>query len=182
MKRIIYSLSVLGLAALLAGCGINFFNGQGLVFSIETGALGYEVTQTGITVSERILHFRSTAGALGATVTGYTIEFFDQNGNVVNGGDNISQGSLNIFVPPGIQCDDPDDLTGCTANSPGATYAEGPEVQTQPYQLLPAGVIFAHLNALQPAGWYGDITFTGFTTTGSGFTTRPFRLAISPPS
>ena len=65
---------------------------------------------------------------------------------------------------------------------PGAVYAEGPEVFTQPYQLLPIGIILAHLNAGEPVGWYGDITFTGITSVGSGFTTQPFRLGIAPPN
>jgi|GEM_PF-1361291 len=182
MKHSVFSLSVLVLIALLGGCGFNLLNVPALEFSISSGTLGYEVDPTGgILIKERTLTFRNRAGGLAATVTGYTITFVDSGGNAVNGGDNVSEGSLNVYVPAGIACKEPDPVIGCTVNSPGATFHEVAVTPTQGYQLLPVGIAFAHLNAGNPVEWYGDIQFTGIASTGAPFTTRSYRLAIAPP-
>ncbi|UCH25878.1 MAG: hypothetical protein JSV66_18460 [Trueperaceae bacterium] len=203
MKRfwLVFALAVPVL--ILTGCGINFFNGPSVSFSTVPGALGYSISSSGvITVGERVLTFRNRAGAMGVTLTGYTIEFFNENGAPVDaiesaaGIDNVSRGSLNLFVPPGIDCTSPDLDLGCTVNSAGATFVEGPVVSTQGYQLLPDGIVLAHLehctiedqNAdgfsglVCPTGWYGEITFTGVSTTGRGYVSGPHILAIAPPN
>jgi hypothetical protein len=185
------------LAGLLTACtGIT--DPPTLSFTmLPSGTLGYEVSSSGeITITTRNLVFRNPAGAHALTLTGYRIEFFDENDQPAPVGDNAQEGSLSLFVPAGIQCASPDPLLGCTMASEGARFAPGVEVVTESgYQLLPVGVAQAHLLRSfpggeddffvvepQPVGWHAEMTFTGRTATGGFYTSPTYRVGIAPPN
>lgn len=183
MKRFVMTLVAAGvLTTLLAACG-GAVGPARLQFNTEPGAIGYSVDDKGvITIGERLLSFRNSTGAYAVTLTGYVITYRSESGGLANGADSYSRGSLNVYVPAGIQCTVPDPVTGCDLRSEGATYGPGKKVTTGGYQLLPVGVAQAHLTAGTPVGWYGEITFTGQDSSGIGFTTTPYVLAIAPPN
>jgi len=185
MKRLLVRAAVAAaLVGLLAACTTTVTPSR-LQFTMSpTGNLGYEVSTTGeITVTARNLVFRNTAGQVGVTLTGLLIEFYDANDAAAPPGDNANVISLNVYVPPGIQCDQPDPVLGCTMQSAGARFAPGLQVTTpEAYQLLPVGVVLAHIGAGQPVGWHADITFTGFTAIGQAFTSETYRVSIAPPN
>ncbi len=184
MRRLLTRFAVLGtMMGLLAACGAPVTE-AGLQFSMSpSGTLGYEVDQSGtITIIGRNLRFRNTAGGHGVTITRFDIEYFTQDGSPIPAGNNSQENAVSLFVPPGIQCLEPDPFTGCTMGMEDWRFAPGPEaISEQSYQLLAVRVAVEHLAAGSPMGWYADITFSGFTATGGAFSTQSYRLAISPP-
>ncbi len=199
MRLLVRAAAAAALIGLLVACQ-GFTDPPTLSFAMQpSGTLGYEVSSDGeITITTRNLVFRNPAGAHGLTLTAYRIEFLDENDQPAPVGDNAQEGSLSVFVPPGIQCDAPDPDTGCTMGSPGYRFAPGPEVVTSSnYQLLPVGVAQEHLFRSfpgfgegddlllltpQPVGWHAEITFTGRTATGGFFTSPTYRVGIAPPN
>ena len=200
MKRLLVRAALAAaLVGLLVACE-GYTDPTGLSFTMEpSGTLGYEVSSSGeITITTRNLVFRNPAGAYGLYLDSYRIEFFDENDDPAPVDDNAQVGSLSLFVPPGIQCDEPDAELGCTMSSPGWRFAPGPQiVSVSGYQLLPAGVAQEHLLRSfpdfgedgdflsfdpQPVGWHADITFTGRTTTGASYTSPTYRVGIAPPN
>lgn len=200
MKRLlIRAAAAAALVGLLVACDA-FTTSAELQFSMEpTGNLGYEVSSSGeITITSRNLVFRNAAGEYGLALSSYRIEFYDENDDPVLDGDNVQLGTLSVFVPPGIHCDEPDAVLGCTLASEGARFAPGPLVVTEAgYQLLPAGIAQAHLlrtfpelgddgdfvpQQPQPIGWHADITFFGRTAVGSSYTSPVYRVGIAPPN
>ena len=184
MKRLLVRAAMAAaLVGLLAACTTTVTPGR-LQFTMSpTGNLGYEVDEDTITITSRNLVFRNTAGQVGVTLTGLLVEFFDENDAAAPAGDNSMVISLNVYVPPGIQCLEPDPVLGCTMLSDGARFAPGPQVETeQGYQLLPATVAVAHVLAGQPVGWHADLTFTGFTAIGQTFSSETYRVSITSPN
>jgi len=149
----------------------------------DSGTIGYEVDDQGrLTVQGRNLRFRNGAGAYGVTISEYRIAYFDQVGNPIDLDGSSQVGSVNLYVPPGIQCDEPDEVYGCQLGDPGWRFAPGAEVVSpQSYQLMPAGLAFAHIAAGYPVGWYAEIEFDGFDTLGQSFTTTPYLVSITAP-
>ena len=170
--------------AVLSGCGFNLFNGEQIVFGVIPAPLGYGASGDTVTVGSRTMSMYSRAGALGASVEGYRVYFFDTDDEPVFANDSTvySEGSLGVYVPAGIRCDVPDPDRGCTAYSQGARFEEGYRVLSQPVQLLPGPVALQHLQAGMPLGWYAEIELYGFTDTGADFVTKRFRVAITAPS
>jgi len=169
--------------ALLSAC-TEVVTAARLQFALsESGAIGYEVDDAGVvTIESRNLRFRNAAGAYGLTVTEYRIGYFDQAGNAINISGTEQVGSVNLFVPAGILCDEPDEVMGCSLGDDGWHFGAGPEVVSpQGYQLLPASIALAHVGAGYPIGWYAEMEFTGFDTSGRSFTTEPYFLAITAP-
>jgi hypothetical protein len=185
MKRLLVRAAVAAaLVGLLAACTTTVTPSR-LQFTMSpTGNLGYEVSSSGeITVTARNLVFRNSAGQVGVTLTGLLIEFYDEADAAAPVGDNANVISLNVFVPPGIQCLEPDPVIGCTMQSEEWRFAPGPQVTTvEAYQLLPIGVVIEHISAGQPVGWHADLTFTGFTAIGQSFTSDTYRVSIAPPN
>jgi hypothetical protein len=199
MQRLLVRAAAAVLVGLLVACeGLG--DPPTLSFTmLPSGTLGYEVSSSGeITITTRNLVFRNPAGAPGLTLTAYRIEFFDENDLPAPVGDNAQDGSLSIFVPPGIQCASPDPQLGCNPLSEGARFAPGVQVVTESnYQLLPVGVAQEHLFRSfpdfggdddlfllepQPVGWHAEITFSGRTATGGFYTSPTYRLGIAPPN
>lgn len=188
-RKALFTIFIALAGALLAGCGTLTLTSQQLQFALEgSGTLGYEATP-GIVVETRNMRFRNASGAPGVTLTGYQIEYFDASGAEVKPGDNMGQVSMNLFVPPGIQCDEPDPVTGCTVLSEGWRIAPGPQViTTEGFNLLPAGIALLHLDTMAASGvpdvgWYAEITFFGFRQNDfAPFTTVPYKLHIAPPN
>ncbi len=198
MKRLLVrAAAAAALIGLLVACTEPLAPARLQFTMMPTGNLGYEVSQQGeITITARNLVFRNAPGEYGLSLQSYRIEFFDENDEPVPAGDNVQVGTLTVFVPPGIRCDEPDPQFGCTMMSEGARFAPSPEVVTEAgYQLLPIGIAEAHLmrwfsetedggfqREPQPVGWHADITFTGVTTAGSAYTSPVYRVGIAPPN
>jgi hypothetical protein len=183
MKRALTLVTGAILLTLLAACTTVVTDSR-LQFSLsDSGTIGYEVDDQGqLTVEGRNLRFRNAAGAYGVTITEYTIGFYDTSGLPLALDGSSQTNSVNLFVPPGIQCDTPDVVYGCAVGAPGWHFAPGAEVVSpQSYQLMPAGVAFAHISAGFPVGWYAEIEFKGFDTLNRTFTTAPYTLAITAP-
>jgi hypothetical protein len=172
----------------LTGCGINFLNGQNVVFGIVPAPLGYEVSEQGIEIPLHRIKLHSRKGAMGALVRGYNVYYFDQNGNPLIPGDSevYSDDSLNVYVPAGIRCDDPDPDVGCTIHSAGARFAEGYQVESQDTLLL-AGAIALEMEywffntGNYPVGWYAEIELFGTDDANRDFVTRRLRVDINVP-
>lgn len=135
---------------------------------LPTNELGYEVDDSGgITIESRNFQFSSPAGMPATMVTGYRAVFRDQ-ANALLGQTSTEPQSLNISVPAGFQCLNPDPVSGCTALSEGARPAPGVPATSAAIssQLLNAGIAQAHILAGFPTGWYADITFYGHNSLG----------------
>ena len=184
MKRVLTLVTgAVVLALLLAAC-TTVVTASRLQFSLsESGTIGYEVDDQGVlTVEGRTLRFRNAAGAYGVTINEYTITFFDTFGVPLALDGSSQTNAVNLFVPPGIQCTTPDIVYGCAVGDAGWRFAPGAEVVSpQTYQLMPAGVAFAHISANFPVGWFAEIEFTGFDTLNRTFTTEPYFLTITAP-
>jgi len=94
----------------------------------------------------------------------------------------FSPQTLNITVPAGWQCTQPDPLLGCNAMSEGAKPAIGvpASVAAIQNQLLNADIIDMHILAGQPSGWYADLTL--FYDNAFGEFEEPYRINIVVPN
>src|SRR5690606_10012570 len=102
--------------------------------------------------------FTNPPGRPVTLITGYRAEFRDQNNNLLGQTSDGPQ-SLNVTVPAGFQCDEPDEVLGCNGASPGARPAPGVPATSAAIssQLLNAGIAQSHILAGFPTGWYADI-------------------------
>lgn len=150
-------------------------------------------TATGVvtyTILEQTLTFASRAGAVGATIEGYDIEFYEASKNPAFPGDFIqrSSGSLGVYVPPGIVCDelrepDPEPAFDyCTVNSEGATFARGPARTSPPSYLIPPDIareLFRLVGIGGAVGAYANIYFYGTDDLQRPFRTEePYQMAV----
>ena len=184
MKRVLTLANGAVLLMLLLAACTTVVTDSRLQFSLsDSGTIGYEVDDQGaLTVEGRNLRFRNAAGAYGVTINEYTITYFHTTGVPLSLNGSSQTGSVSLFVPPGIQCTTPDIVYGCSVGDEGWHFAPGAEVVSpQSYQLMPAGVAFAHILANYPVGWYAEIELTGFDTLNRTFTTEPYMLAITAP-
>jgi hypothetical protein len=141
MKRFKLSLITLlvTLATLLTACGDGFsFTGPSFTVQTEPNPLTlgfqYDTEKNVLTIKHygHTFNFQSRSGAMGATIEGYDIEFYDSSNNPIFVGDSVakSSGSLSVYVPAGMTCDDlkaNPDYNDCTANSTGAQFTVGPK-------------------------------------------------------
>lgn len=201
MKNV-YNYFLLGLVlpflSLLSSCSGGFsaapysFDAQvspnPLTFAVsvaaETGVVEY-------TILEQTLTFASRAGAAGATIEGYDIEFYEASNNPAFPGDFIqrSSGSLGVYVPPGVVCDelrepDPEPAFDyCTINSEGAAFARGPTRTSPPSYLIPPDIareLFRLVGIGGAVGAYAHIYFYGTDDLQRPFRTEePYQMAIA---
>lgn len=174
----------------LSACGGGFSASSfGFDVALDPGPLGYEVTDDGITVPSHFMIFNSTAGSVGATIEGYTIEYRDSSGNNIFPGDSVqnSRGSLNVRVPPGIQCppfNDEPVIENCTVNTPGSIFARGEPASSAATFLLPVDIINQYGGLVGIGGAVGataNVTFYGTDDLQRRFESAPFQFAISRP-
>jgi len=130
-----------------------------LVGLAPVNELGYEVTDSGIVVETRTLQISARAGMPLTNVSGYRVEYRSEAGSLLGETSDVPQ-TLNVTVPPGWQCAQPDPVTGCNAFSEGARPATGvpASLESAQNQLLNADIIQMHLLAGQPTGWYAELT------------------------
>ena len=145
------------------------------------------------TIPAHIFSFASKAGAVGATIEGYDIEYYEASDNPAFPGDYIqrSSGSLNVYVPPGIVCDElrsPDSEPAfdyCTVNSDGAAFARGPARTSPPSYVIPLDIareIYRLVGIGGAVGAYAHIYFYGTDDLQRSFrTTVPYQMAIQIP-
>lgn len=146
-----------------------------------------------VEVPTHVLRFASKAGAVGATVEGYDVYFYEASDNPAFPGDSIqrSSGSLSIYVPPGIYCDQlVEDITfdGCTINSPGATFRRGPvrpplgqTVDLPQTTIIPLDIarqLYRLVGIGGAVGAYAEIYFYGTDDLQRPFRSEPYQVAI----
>ena len=161
----------------------------GFDVALSPSPLGYEVDDTGlITIPSHTMTFNSTAGSVGATIEGYTITYLDASGNNLFPGDSEqrSRGSLNVRVPPGIQCPPLEGtvIDGCTVNTPGTIFARGEPASSASTVLLAGDIAQQHFELYQIGGAVGataNITFYGTDDLQRRFTSEPSQFAITIP-
>ncbi len=149
---------------------------------LPTNELGYQVDNSGtITVETRTLQLSARAGMPVTNVTGYRIEYRNQNGVLLAETSNVPQ-SLNITVPAGWQCTTPDPTLGCNSMSEGAKPAPGVPATVAGIQdqFLNGDIVTMHILAGQPTGWYADVTL--FYDNANGEFEQTYRLNIVVPN
>ncbi len=198
MKQLWNVFTAAALLLLLSSCGINLgYNKPQIDLGISPLPLGFQYTlnrETGVvtfTIPSHTLNFASRAGAIGATVEGYTIEFYDSSGNPLFPGDSVvnSQGALNIYVPAGITCTQPlpvvgGENLGCRFDSEGARFARGPLVTSPNGFFTPITIAYEDYKILfsgGAVGAYGDFYLYGTDDLNSAFRSGPYRMAIQVP-
>ena len=206
MKRLSFLL-IAAFLLLLSGCGgyigsINTgLNRENIDLGINPVPLGfqYDIDDDGVTfeIPSHTLFFTSRAGAIGATVEGYTIEFYDSSGNPLFPGDHVvnSTGALNTYVPAGLTCTNPlpivtpnpngnQEVLGCRFDSEGVRYARGPAVNTPSGSFTPITIASADFDLLfrgGAVGAYADVYIYGTNDLGNDFRAGPFAIAIQVP-
>jgi hypothetical protein len=196
MKRFKFSLIMLfiGLAVLLSACGDGFsFTGPDFTVQTEPNPLTLGVAQdpkTGIITIKHYPHqfsFQSRSGAMGATIEGYDIEFYDASNNPIFVGDSVarSSGSLSVYVPAGLTCDALkanvayDD---CTSNSVGASYTSGPSRKgPAESQLVADDIILSLFKLTGTGGAVGAnalMYFYGTDDIGRPFRVGPYQFGL----
>ncbi len=150
--------------------------------NVDTGTGGVTFT-----LNTQTMTFASKSGAVGATVEGYDIEFFEASDSPAFPGDSIvrSSGSLNVYIPPGISCDDllaNSAFDGCTINSAGATSARGPTRESPPTYFVPPDIareIFSLVGVGGAVGAYAQVYFYGTDDLQRPFRSEePYQMAI----
>ena len=195
MKRLTYLLLTGALLLLLSSC-TDALNSENLVMGINPNPIGfeYDIDDDGaitFTIPSHTLTLHSRSGAIGATVEGYSIEYYDSSGNPLFIGDHVvnSQGSLNIYVPPGLTCTEPlptvgERVLGCRFDSPGVRYAPGPEVSAVDNSFLPITIASEDFDLLfsgGAVGAYADLFLYGTNDLGNTFRTDFYRINIITP-
>lgn len=167
---------------------------------VDPNPLGFDVdlldAETGaveFVIPSHTMIFASKAGAVGATIEGYDIEYYEASDNPAFPGDYIqrSSGSLNVYVPPGIVCDelrspDPEPAFDyCTVNSEGAAFARGPARNSPPSFMIPVDIareLYRLVGIGGAVGAYAHIYFYGTDDLQRSFRTEvPYRMAIQIP-
>ncbi len=191
MKRLSLMTTLVTLLVLLSSCSLGL-NRENIDFGIDPNPLGFNYTinpTTGVVtfiIPSHTLRLSNKAGAIGATVQGYSLEFYDSSGNPLFPGDHVvnSQGSLNVYVPAGLICDEPDPERGCHFISPGARYARSPVAVSQTGYFMPITIAFADYQLLfsgGAVGAYADAYLYGVNDNLSAFRSGPYQVAIQVP-
>lgn len=191
LKLFAVALSLIGLMLVLSACG-NGITFSAVKFNVQTEpnafAVDIDVDDKGVLTYKNTAHvftFSSEAGALGAHVTGYDIEFFDSSGNPVYIGDHIlkSSGSLDDYIPAGLTCatEVMDPRTGCTWNSTGASPAPGPKTLGVSAYVVPVDIalkLYERLGKGGAVGAHALIYFYGVDDIGRTFRTAGYQFAL----
>jgi hypothetical protein len=192
MKRINLSLMVLfmTMTMLLTACGDGLsFTGPNFTVQTNPSPMVVDINTNPLTYvnTAHTFSFSSRRGATGARIEGYDIEFYDSSNNPVFVGDSVarSSGSLSVYVPGGITCDeliaDPN-FDNCTVNSAGATFTPGPARQGPPSNfLVPPDIAFSLYNLLGDGGAVGAyalVYFYGTDDLGRPFRSEPFQFSL----
>lgn len=174
--RVFMFLALSALLIALPSCGFSLVR-PGVLFSPDPGTIGYEAEGGQVTtIAEQTMLFRTIAGSPSIAIERFEIEFYTGAGDLIGS----NSGTVGLLVPAGLTCSDP--APGCTINSPGARPVEGPQVISQPFQLLPIDVARDHAAAGSPSDWYALIQFFGETGSLTPFETGQYRIMISTPN
>lgn len=185
MKRYLArTLPVLALAVALSACSMFAApNANRLLFGLTpVNELGYEVSTSGeITIATRTLVLSTRAGGPVTTVTGYHIEYYNASGSLV-GATYDDPRSLNVTLPAGFLCDEPDPVVGCNSLSEGARPGPGipVELPAGTVQLLNVDIAQQHIAAGYPTGWYAAVTL--FYDNAFGAFSQTYNVAIVAPN
>jgi hypothetical protein len=177
------ALSFVAVVLLLTGCGLNPFARAHFDVDFTPTALGFEVDDQGrIVVASHVVQFNSRPGSLAAWVKGYEIRYLDPSGQPLNDGDSdmISTGAIDVFVPAGWTCSEPDPLWGCTINSPGASPSPQQSQPKGDFITLGARIVQRILEE-EPVGARGEVRFRVEDSLGREFFTKPVTISIQYP-
>jgi hypothetical protein len=182
---------LMGLTTLLTACG-DGLSLSTVNFTVQTQpnplVVDINVTDTGLEYvnTSHIFSFASRSGALGARIEGYDIEFYDSSGNPLFFGDSVvrSSGSLSVYVPGGLTCDElraNPDFDNCTVNSVGATFVPGPVRSGPTSFLVPVDIslqLYELLGDGGGVGAYALIYFYGTDDIGRPFRTSGYQYSL----
>ncbi len=157
--------------------------------ALDPSPLGWTITPAGeYVIPSHILTFNSTAGSVGATIEGYTIEYLDSSGNPAFPGDSVqrSRGTLNVRVPPGIRCPpfDATEVDECTVNTDGVVFARSEPASSAPTFMLSIDIAVQLERLIQIGGAVGataNVTFYGTDDVQRRFISDAYEFAISSP-
>lgn len=188
-------LTPLLLIPLLSACG-GGFSAAPYAFDVglDPNPLGFDVNvdpATGIieyVIPSHSLTFASNAGAVGATIEGYEVEYFEASRNPAFPGDSVqrSSGSLNVYAPPGIICPPPaeGEADVCTVNSGNVVFARGEEAASQSTAMIPIDIAIQLYDLVVvggAVGAYAEVTFYGTDDLQRRFESGTHQFAIQIP-
>lgn len=182
MKRLLMRLVAAALlVGFLAACSAPNTQRSFRASMQPNGSLGYEYDPVAneINVTSRNLVFSTPAGSPAVTINGFDVAYFDNGGNFVTGWVTATN-ALDIFVPAGFSCSEPDERLGCTTTSLDAIAAPGQPtaVDAVTLQLLHVDAIEAHIAAGAPADWFAEVTFYGQSAYGPVSETFSFFIVV----
>lgn len=130
------------------------------------------------------MFFRNAPGASPLQLTGVRVTIVDDAGTAYP----TVETAMSLYLPAGLQCDDPHEELGCTMNSANPVIAPGVQVEAeQTIQVLDAQVAADHFNSASQSSWYAEFVFEGFSAGGftgaqQRFVTQPYRVGIVGPN
>lgn len=133
------------------------------------------VIRTIYSIPEIVIGASARPGSIGINLTDYSIAYFNPKGELIQGIDNPSTGTINLNVKPGVVClTTPEDQ--CTINSKDASYAQGPEQISTSFSSLESDVL--RVLATLGEGSYTEITVSGLDSNGNTYsqTLSPLRV------
>lgn len=173
------------LTALLSACSFSLFPTRDISVGFQPSAFGFEIDDEGkITVASHAVTFNARTGSMGATVTGYRIDFYDLNGNEKVVGDStvFASGALNVDVKPGLRCDEgvADETYRCTVNDTNVRFTTGPAASVSNFVNLDGPTIGALVTDNQN-GDYAHVYFYGYDDLNRFFEMGPVEVATVVP-
>lgn len=135
----------IALAALLAGCGVVGVAGARLRADISPTQLGFEIDDEGtIVIVANNVSFRNAPSAAEATITGYEVRYFADNGQELIGANSeLVNHHLAIQVPAGYVCATGEDVAFCDLGNriPTTRFSE-----PQPFIMVHGQIAIAIVN------------------------------------
>lgn len=177
--------AIIGVSLLLSACGLSILPTADISAGFTPTALGFEVDDEGkITVAAHSVVFTARKGSIGATVTGYRIEFFNKDGNPLIANDNVINGwgALNADVPAGFMCDErlADATYRCTVNNTNVRYMPMNSAPVNNFVSLDAPFVDAILNLYQ-VGDYANVYFNVTDDLNRTFEVGPLQVPLAFP-
>lgn len=173
------------MAMLLSACSFSLFPTRDISVGFEPTAFGFEVDDEGnIVVASHIATFTARTGSIGATVTGYRIDYIAANDADKVPGDStlFASGALNVSVRPGLRCDEgiDDETYHCSVNDSNVRYMPGPSAIVSNFITLDTPTIQAML-ANGQNGDYAHVFFYGYDDLNRFFEMGPYEVGLVVP-
>jgi hypothetical protein len=172
-------------ATLLTACSFTPFPALDFSVGFEPTAFGFEIDDEGkITVASHVATFSTRTGSIGATITGYRIDYIAASEADKVPGDStvFASGALNVSMRPGLRCDEgvADETYHCSVTDTNVRYMPGPPATVSNFITLDAPTVQAMLASSQN-GDYAHVFFYGYDDLNRFFERGPFEVALVVP-